>query len=88
MPIYEYECEDCGKKVEILHKRFGQEESITCPDCGSNKMRKLVSLPFINTNSPLDVAKKKPPTPIAEKKKATSVAKKESSAKKPVATTT
>ena len=62
MPIYEYECEDCKKKVEILHKRLEQKEDINCPDCGSNKMKKLVSLPFINTNSPLDVAKKKAPT--------------------------
>ena len=62
MPIYEYECENCGKKVEIFHKRLEQDEVIKCPNCGSNKMRKLVSLPFINTNSPLDVAKKKAPT--------------------------
>ena len=62
MPIYEYQCEDCGKRIEILHKRLGQEKTINCPDCASNKIKKLISLPFINTNSPLDAAKKKAPT--------------------------
>jgi len=62
MPIYEYQCENCGKRTEILHKRLEEKEPIICPNCGSTEMKKLISLPFINTNSPLDVGKKKAPT--------------------------
>ncbi len=62
MPIYEYQCENCGKTTEVLHKRLKEKEPISCLNCGSTKMKKLISLPFINTNSPLDVKKKAPTT--------------------------
>lgn len=40
MPVYEYECRDCGKKVELLVKRG---EKAHCPHCGSSKLKKLIS---------------------------------------------
>ncbi|KPK75523.1 MAG: hypothetical protein AMJ89_04345 [candidate division Zixibacteria bacterium SM23_73] len=45
MPIYEYRCEDCGKVSEILQRGPKQEEPLVCPNCGSNRMRKLISSP-------------------------------------------
>lgn len=45
MPIYEYRCEDCGKVSEILQRGPKQEEPLVCPNCGSSRMRKLMSSP-------------------------------------------
>ncbi|MBM4137040.1 MAG: zinc ribbon domain-containing protein [Nitrospira sp.] len=41
MPIYEYECLDCGKHCEMIQK-FSDEPLDTCPDCGGH-MHKLIS---------------------------------------------
>ena len=45
MPLYEYECEDCGLRFERIQK-FSDELVSTCPSC-SGKVRKLVSSPAI-----------------------------------------
>ncbi len=45
MPLYEYECEDCGHRFERIQK-FSDELVSTCPSC-SGKVRKLVSSPAI-----------------------------------------
>ncbi|RUM94134.1 MAG: zinc ribbon domain-containing protein [Thiothrix sp.] len=42
MPIYEYECEACGHKMEKLQK-MSDEPLIDCPECGKPKLRKLIS---------------------------------------------
>jgi putative FmdB family regulatory protein len=41
MPIYEYECEECGKVVEALQK-FSDDPLTKCEVCGG-KLKKLVS---------------------------------------------
>jgi putative FmdB family regulatory protein len=41
MPIYEYECLNCGKQCEVIQK-FNDEPLSSCPDCGGN-MHKLIS---------------------------------------------
>lgn len=41
MPIYEYECMNCGKYCEIIQK-FNDEPLKTCPECGGH-MHKLIS---------------------------------------------
>lgn len=41
MPIYEYECLDCGKQCELIQK-FDDEPLSSCPECGGH-MHKLVS---------------------------------------------
>jgi putative FmdB family regulatory protein len=41
MPIYEYLCETCGKKFEVLQK-FSDEPLLTHPECGG-KVEKLIS---------------------------------------------
>jgi putative FmdB family regulatory protein len=40
MPIYEFECEDCGGRFEEL---VGAEAAATCPACGSERTRRLLS---------------------------------------------
>jgi putative FmdB family regulatory protein len=41
MPIYEYLCQSCGKKFEVLQK-FSDEPLLIHPDCGG-KVDKLIS---------------------------------------------
>lgn len=40
MPIYEFECEQCGEFFEQLI--FGRDEP-ECPKCGAGKVRKTIS---------------------------------------------
>ena len=41
MPIYEYDCQTCGKHHEIMQK-ITDAPLKKCPDCGG-KMKKLIS---------------------------------------------
>jgi putative FmdB family regulatory protein len=45
MPIYEYNCHMCGKRVEVLVLSPGAEA--TCPICGEPLKDKLISAPFL-----------------------------------------
>ena len=42
MPLYEYECKDCSKHVEVLVRR--PDAKPDCPECGSKKLTKLLSV--------------------------------------------
>lgn len=42
MPLYEFECEACGKIFEVLMKR--DEGFPSCPSCGSTEIIKVPSL--------------------------------------------
>ena len=42
MPIFEYQCKDCGTPYEVFHKSREHEDIIECPSCHSRQhMRKL-----------------------------------------------
>jgi putative FmdB family regulatory protein len=48
MAIYEFECQDCGKRFEVNaaiteHDKL-KEKPPACPQCGRTKTRQLVSL--------------------------------------------
>jgi len=43
MPIFEYQCQDCNSKYEILHKSISSKEEVYCPDCRSKNNKKLIS---------------------------------------------
>ena len=45
MPLYEYECEACSHRFEVIQK-FSDPPPDTCPKCGS-KVQKLPSSPAI-----------------------------------------
>ncbi|MEM7474140.1 MAG: zinc ribbon domain-containing protein [Planctomycetota bacterium] len=50
MPLYEYDCKKCESKVEVLVR--GSEEKPECPECGSKRLTKLLSVAAApNTNS-------------------------------------
>ncbi|HWO84037.1 MAG TPA: zinc ribbon domain-containing protein [Solirubrobacterales bacterium] len=40
MPIYEFECEECGERFEEL---VAAGEVIACPSCGARRSRRLYS---------------------------------------------
>jgi len=42
MPIYEYECDECGHHLEALQK-FSDPPITECGKCHSNKLKKLIS---------------------------------------------
>jgi putative FmdB family regulatory protein len=44
MPFYEYQCSACGAQVEVLQK-ISDAPLKKCPECGQNKLAKLVSAP-------------------------------------------
>ncbi|MDD2320534.1 MAG: zinc ribbon domain-containing protein [Geobacteraceae bacterium] len=41
MPIYEYQCSDCGNQFE-LRQKFSDEPATECPKCGG-PIQKLIS---------------------------------------------
>jgi len=43
MPIYEYRCSACGKKVTVLTLRVSEEVALTCERCGSHDLTRLMS---------------------------------------------
>jgi putative FmdB family regulatory protein len=49
MPIYEYQCEECGTRHEKLVMAKGQE--IVCPKCGSRKQTIQISVFSASTKS-------------------------------------
>lgn len=44
MPIFEYRCKDCGEKFETLVYSSAGDEKIECPECGSVKTEKQMSM--------------------------------------------
>ena len=42
MPIYEYQCQTCGKQLEVLQK-ISEDPLQDCPDCGESALKKKIS---------------------------------------------
>ncbi|GIV15403.1 MAG: hypothetical protein KatS3mg022_0838 [Armatimonadota bacterium] len=53
MPIYEFRCKGCGQKFE---RRLSSADvsGVTCPQCGSSEVSRLISL-FFSPKSSQDV---------------------------------
>lgn len=45
MPLYEYQCQDCGHRFEVIQK-FSDDPLEKCPKCGQ-AVERLVSSPAI-----------------------------------------
>lgn len=41
MPIYIYECQNCGKTFEKFVRRRKEEEDLKCPHCNDKILKKL-----------------------------------------------
>ena len=46
MPLYEYRCEKCGKRTEVI-QNFSEKPLKICPHCGERKLKKMASAPAI-----------------------------------------
>jgi putative FmdB family regulatory protein len=45
MPLYEYECQKCGQRTEVLQS-FNEAPRTVCPACGGD-LKKLLSAPAV-----------------------------------------
>ncbi len=61
MPIYEYNCRQCGRRFEHLMLRTSPPAK--CPSCGNEDLEQLISLSSVSSESSrqanLDAAHKK-----------------------------
>jgi putative FmdB family regulatory protein len=44
MPIYEFECNDCGQPFEELVFSASAVDSVVCPSCKSSQVEKMISI--------------------------------------------
>jgi len=44
MPIYEFDCANCGDSFDKLVRSMSAVSSVTCPSCDSPDVKKKVSL--------------------------------------------
>jgi putative FmdB family regulatory protein len=44
MPVYEYACDQCGKRFELFVRSVSSSSSPVCPHCGSADVHKAISL--------------------------------------------
>lgn len=47
MPLYEYQCEACGRRVEIIQQKFSDPPPEACTACGKGPVTRLASSPAI-----------------------------------------
>jgi len=56
VPIYEYECNECGERFEIFVR--GEDRELKCPGCASQNIARRMSTFAATAGGP-----NKPPTP-------------------------
>ena len=55
MPLYEYECRECGQRTEII-QRFDDPPLAKCPECEGTELERQFSLPTMHTSGTHDMA--------------------------------
>ena len=53
MPLYDYLCQGCGVRSELLVRGGGAAPA--CPACGSEALERLLSLPAVRSAATRDV---------------------------------
>lgn len=53
MPIYEFRCEACGEEFEVLCRNREEASEVKCKECGSEKVKRLMSTitPMVDSGS-------------------------------------
>jgi putative FmdB family regulatory protein len=47
MPLYDYDCAECGRRVEVIHGVHSPGPT-HCPNCGGGPLRKAISAPAVH----------------------------------------
>ena len=55
MPIYEFECDECGARFEMLRSISDSDSEVTCPKCGEGRPRMVYSVyvPRYSSSQPM-----------------------------------
>jgi putative FmdB family regulatory protein len=56
MPIYEYQCTECGERFEVRQSIGEDGSSLNCPKCNAQNLRKLISSFFSPGSSEISEA--------------------------------
>ena len=43
MPVYEYRCESCNQKSDVLWRNFSPPDSVACKNCNSEETSRVIS---------------------------------------------
>jgi putative FmdB family regulatory protein len=43
MPLYEYRCEGCGRRFEVLQRVGATADGLECPACGDARLERAFS---------------------------------------------
>ena len=43
MPLYEYRCEECGERFELLRRFQDADRDLICPRCESKRVERQIS---------------------------------------------
>jgi putative FmdB family regulatory protein len=62
MPIYEYICNKCKSIFSLIQKVGTSEKDTTCPQCGSEEVKKKLSL--FSSRTSKGSSEPSPPLPI------------------------
>jgi putative FmdB family regulatory protein len=46
MPLYEYTCDECGRRFDALRSFKDADMPISCENCGSNRTRRCITVFF------------------------------------------
>jgi len=47
MPVYDYDCANCGRRFEVIHGVHADSPA-TCPLCGGGPVRKAITAPAVH----------------------------------------
>jgi putative FmdB family regulatory protein len=47
MPLYDYDCTECGRRVEVIHGVHSPGPT-HCPNCGGGPLRKAITAPAVH----------------------------------------
>jgi putative FmdB family regulatory protein len=47
VPLYDYDCANCGRRFELMHGVHADEPT-TCPLCGGGPIRKAINAPAVH----------------------------------------
>lgn len=47
MPIYDYDCAECGRRIEVVHGVHAPGPT-HCPNCGGGPLKKAIAAPAVH----------------------------------------